>query len=520
MSISARIIFGASATWLSRGVSIVLGLTILPVLFRHLPKEELGLWLLLGQSWAAMGILDFGLTITLTRRIALAKGKSGTNPDAPLSSETVGEIADLVASGRRIYYFLAAGVFLLSWAAGFLYLRDLHPLGVSYQTVWIAWTILCASQSLNLLAAIWDCLLLGIGYVGWDALVASFASAVTLSVQIVVVLLGGRLIALACVATAGAVVARYLTRWLAYRRRPELFVRGGRWNRDLLQGVPGLAFRAWLTAAGTALVFSTDQFFIASSKGTESIPAFRAAYILVHNITVLAVTFGLASSVFISHLWQAGDLNGVRRLVERNTRLGLLIMLCGFAFLMSIGRQLFDLWLGQGNFVGFGVLLIFLIYETLEAQSYIISTSSRATNDEAFALSSIAAGLLKVALALILMRYFGLVGLALGTLVALLVTNHWYTVFRGLRRLQIPFFQYVYDVVGPSLAWAALALAASYGTALLLSERSPLQRVIAVASATGVIFVAACACLVLTKQERVVIRVRIAALVSCISPGR
>ena len=75
MSVTRRIAFGAGASWFSRGVTILLGLILLPVLFRHLPKEELGVWLLLGQSWAAMGILDLGIAVTLTRRIALAKGK-------------------------------------------------------------------------------------------------------------------------------------------------------------------------------------------------------------------------------------------------------------------------------------------------------------------------------------------------------------------------------------------------------------------------------------------------------------
>src|SRR2546423_15063089 len=147
MSVTKRIAFGAAATWFSRGVTILLGLFLMPVLFRYLPKEELGVWLLLGQSWAAMGILDLGFGITLTRRIALAKGKSGGDPNAPLTPETLREIADLVESGRRIYYVMSAAVFIASWLAGYFYLRHLDLHEVSHTTVWIAWTVLCASQA-------------------------------------------------------------------------------------------------------------------------------------------------------------------------------------------------------------------------------------------------------------------------------------------------------------------------------------------------------------------------------------
>ncbi|MBA3832897.1 MAG: lipopolysaccharide biosynthesis protein [Chthoniobacterales bacterium] len=520
MSVTRRIAFGAGASWFGRGVTIVLGLLILPVLFRHLPKEELGVWLLLGQSWVAMGILDLGVSVTLTRRIALAKGKSGPDPDAPLTPESLRDIADLVASGRRIYYVMAGGVFLVSWIAGFFYLRNLHLHNLSHATVWIAWTILCASQALNLLAVVWDCLLLGVGYVGWDALVASFISAMTLAAQIIAVLLGGRLIALASIATAGALSSRFITRWLARRRRPELFRLRGRWNREVLRGLPHTAFRAWLTALGTALVFNSDQFFIAASRGAENIPAFRAAYILVHNITVLAVTFGLASSVFVSHYWQAGDLAAVRRLVERNARLGLLIMLCACAFLLTVAQGLFELWLGPGNFIGYRILAVFLAYETFEAHSYIISTSSRATDDEAFGFSSLAAGLLKIGLAFALLNRFGLLGLALATMLALLLTNHWYAVYRGLKRLQLPLFRYGKDVVVPSLLWALAALLLANAASRLLNDFPAVLRIIGAAGATGAVFFSAFACFVLTQQERKSLKDRFSALVLRLLPAR
>src|SRR3984893_5424122 len=139
MSVTRRIAFGVAASWFSRGITILLGLILLPVLFRHLPREELGVWLLLGQSGAGMVILDLGFGITLTRRIALAKGKSGGDPNASLTPESLREIADLVESGRRIYYVMSGAVFLASWIAGFFYLRHLQFGELSHMTVWIAW---------------------------------------------------------------------------------------------------------------------------------------------------------------------------------------------------------------------------------------------------------------------------------------------------------------------------------------------------------------------------------------------
>src|SRR6185436_6584889 len=114
----------------------------------------------------------------------------------------------------------------------------------SHTTVWIAWTILCACQALTVWATVWTCLLQGVGYIGWDALIASFISAGMLIAQIIAVLCGGGLIALATIAAVAMIFQRAMTRWFARKRRPELFALKGEWNPTVLKGMRGLALAA------------------------------------------------------------------------------------------------------------------------------------------------------------------------------------------------------------------------------------------------------------------------------------
>jgi O-antigen/teichoic acid export membrane protein len=502
MSITKRIAFGAAASWFSRGVSILLGLVLLPVLFRHLPKEELGVWLLLGQSWAALGIFDLGFGATLTRRIAFAKGKSGSDPGAALTDETLREIADLVATGKRVYRALAVFAFVFSLSAGFFYLRTLHLGAVPFSQVWLAWSVICLSQALGVWANVWNCILLGVGYVGWDAVLGSLASALTLLAQIIVVFFGGGLVALAVVAAAGALTQRFLMLGFARSRRPEIFAIRGQWNFSLVKGMTPLALRAWATALGAVLVLNTDQILIASMRGTAAVPAYRAAFVLIHNLTVVAVTLGLASSVFISHLWQAGEIKNVHRIVERNVRLGWLTMLTGSACLLVIGRQLFELWLGPGNFIGFAVIGAFLVTETLETQSYIIATASRATEDEAFAFSAVAGGVLKLTLSWLFARQFGLLGIAMGTVVGLLLTNHWYMVYRGLRRLKISLREYVKTILLPCGLVFPVMLGGLWGVRSLCHETAPIVQLASVSLTALLMFGGAVWLLVLEPGQR------------------
>jgi O-antigen/teichoic acid export membrane protein len=503
MSVSRRILFGAAASWFSRGLTILLGMVLMPVLFRHLPKEELGVWLLLGQSWAAMGILDLGIGVTLTRRIALAKGKSGGDPNAPLTPETLREIADLTESGRCIYHVMSAGVFLISWTAGFFYLRHLQLHDISHVTVWIAWTILCASQACALWATVWTCLLQGVGYVGWDALIASFITAAILTAQIIVVLCGGGLVALAMVATIGALSQRWLTRWLAKLRRPEVFALRGNWNREVLHGMPSLAFRAWLTSVGGILVQNTDAFFIVSAKGAASIPAFRAAFLVVLNLHMLACAFAGSSSVFVSHLWQVGQIQEVQRIIQRNLRLGLSIVLCGSAAILASGDSLFNVWLGRFNYVGWPIVALFVATFVFEQQTFTISTGSRATEDEAFAGAMMSGGIMKLLLALVLTKRFGLVGLAASSLLAQLATAHWFVLYRGYKRLRLTLRQYATSIFIPCLLVFLVACALSFASAMIAHAYGDLARLFSATVTACIVLAVTIWLLVFDRNQRI-----------------
>jgi O-antigen/teichoic acid export membrane protein len=398
---------------------------------------------------------------------------------------------------------MAAGVFVVSWALGFFYLRGLELHGLSHTTVWTAWTILCACQALNVWATVWTCLLQGVGYIGWDALIASFISAGMLIAQIIVVLFGGGIVTLAAIGALAGIFQRSITRWFARRRRPELFALRGTWNRAVLQGMPGLALRAWLTAIGTILVQNTDSFFIASAQGAQNIPAFRAAFVVVLNLHMLAAVFASSSTVFISHLWQAGQITEVQRIVQRNLRFGLCIVLCGSAAILAAGESLFNAWLGPSNYVGYGIVALFVAMFVLEQQTFIISTGCRATEHEAFAGWMLAGGLLKLLLAYLLMKRFGVAGLAAGTLIAQLLTAHWFVLYRGLHRLQFGFNRYLMSVLIPCLLVFAAAWFLSFCTVTLAGPVPDWAKLGGASLATGLVLVTAMWLLVLDPHQRI-----------------
>jgi O-antigen/teichoic acid export membrane protein len=202
-------------------------------------------------------------------------------------------------------------------------------------------------------------------------------------------------------------------------------------------------------------------------------------------------------------LWQAGEIAALHGVVRRNARLGLLIILCGACCLLVLGQQIFDVWLGPGRFVGYPTLVVFIVLLTLETHSTIIMLSSRATEDEAFALCSVAGGLLKIVASWILMQRYGLLGIAAGTLVAQLLTNYWYTAFRGLRRLRMSFREHFARVLLPCAAIFAAGVMGNRALLQITQSHSALAQIVEAGAFTAVLFAGACWWLVLERSERV-----------------
>jgi O-antigen/teichoic acid export membrane protein len=501
MSIAKRIAFGAAAGWISRSVSVLMGILLFPVLFRHLGREELGVWFLLGQSWAVLGVLDLGFTTTLVRRIAFATGKGMVHSGEGYTPETLREVADLVRTGQIVYRFLAVGSFFAAFGIGCFGLQHMH-LSLALPKVYLAWGILCLSQSVSVVSAPWGCLLEGSGFVGWETLLYSFVSVLTLSAQIVVALEGGGLVGLAVAGTMGAVAGRILMISLVRRKTSELIAMKGAWQPGLVKSMAPFALRAWVTSVSVMIVMNTDQFFIAGMQGAGQIPSYRAAYTVFINLEVLAIAFGASAGPFIAQLWKVGEVARIHRIVVHNLRFGLSIMVTGGACVLGLGQHLFNLWIGHGNYIGPRIAWVFFILLVLETQSYIIATSSRATEDEAFAICTGAAAVLNIVLSFILGVRYGLFGIALATLLAQGATSYWFMCYRGLRRLRMSLRAHFWEVVAPIFLRLVVTLVSVRSLTSALSGRPDWLIVMAAGLASGMLLCCSIWLLVLDSSQR------------------
>ena len=87
---------------------------------------------------------------------------------------------------------------------------------------------------------------------------------------------------------------------------------------------------------------------------------------------------------------------------------------------------------------------------------------------------------------------FGLLGIALGTTIGLLLTNHWYMVYRGLGRLRISVREYSREILFPCLLTFPLLLGILAGFRWLLSQWPAVIQLAAVSQKRAKLFLKQC----------------------------
>lgn len=501
--------------WVSRALGIVLNLLLLPLLFRHIASAELGVWLLMGQAGSIVALMDFGLTSVLTRRIAIADGTRGGSAGGIEADQAV---ADLLAAARPLYRMAAgaalAGALLAGWAfSSRLGLGGTASGQAASGQAGMAWACLSAAYACALLSSQWTGAVTGLGHVAAASLQGAGITVVATVLQGVLLLLGGGIGGLAALVLAGALAQRWAMLRLVRSVAPGVLARRGMAQHAVLRDLLAASLRYWLTELGAVGLLRTDQFFIAGLQQTALIPAYYAAYSMVYNLALVAMAVAEATSVFVSRLWRDQDPAAVHALVLRSTRIGLALMLCGSAALAVVGDSVIQAWVGPGRFVGRPVLLTFCAMLTLFVQQSLLLGFSRATENEAYAPCYLLAGALNLLLTWLLAGLLGLLGIALGTLLAQAATTSWFVPASALRRLRIGWRAYLGGALLPALGLAALTLGATLLAVRGVSADAPLRRAAAGLLPGGAVAAVGCWCLILDAPMRRAVRRGAASLV-------
>jgi len=476
----ASLKINALSQWFALGLELAVGLTLTPFIVRDLGKEAYGVWMLLIGVFGYYGILGLGIDSAVMRFLAfnLARGER-EEATSVLSSATIGlsVIGVVVACasfvlGDDLAVFLEVdqarrpefthlvqllscsvlGTFLASTAAAALKAREQFvPVNIIMGTA----SLVRAGVTIGLLSLGW----------GINGAALGMVAAITL-----------RLVAM------GAVALRNLD-------GVRISIRSCRWST--MRALLAFGLGGTLMVVGTKLRSSLDGVVISKTLDLGQVGVYAvAAAVLRYVNNMVAVSISVLAPRFTT-LDAQGDREGLVALFVRSLGVAAELSLGICLVVVVVGGAFIDLWVGEGFAAATPVLWILVAgMAPAMVQNPGISLYYATNRHRTYAWINLAEGGFNVLLSIIFVRWFGLLGIAMGTTLPLLVNKLLVTPWYTCRILGIGQARYWRPTL-PSLVATMISMAICRGFLWgPISGWPPLADLFGRAAAAGLVYLA------------------------------
>jgi O-antigen/teichoic acid export membrane protein len=415
-----------SSFWLLDLLALATFVWLTPRLIVHFGAAEFGMLAVAQSLVGYLGLVDLGLRPSLSRMVTARRA--------------MGEEAEVHRLLSTAFAWLAPAALLVGcaawWAAGQTASRG-PALGLSEESAMrvapflglkgtelavelLLSPLLAANAAGGRLAQV-NLLRAGHRLVGMAAGVATVVYALPLTTLALASL----------VATAASAVAHL---WMVRRDLPGFFPRPSQLDRAHARELLGLASQTTLGSMVMLVAFRSDALVIAGTLGTAAVALYAPLFQWAE--TAMRWTARIGAAVvpeFTAHVvrQESGPASGLYgTMLERS----LLIALLGAIPVAAVGELAASRWLGGEVPLALTVMLALLLVVHLP-----VSVSARYQLAQgrlwSATMVSVASGLLNLGLSLLLVRPFGLAGVAAGTVISQAVTvmpHHTLAAMRGL----------------------------------------------------------------------------------------
>lgn len=245
--------------------------------------------------------------------------------------------------------------------------------------------------------------------------------------------------------------------WLVIRRRyPGIQMRLGGFDWSLVRQIFSFSMYVLVLSAGARLSFETDSMVIGAFLDVGAIPHFTIANSLIIYLMDFVIAIAAVVMPTATRLQSQGKLPELREIFLKWSKIALSITMMVGLFLLVLGPRFIAWWVGP-EFEGpagdvLQILMIsYLIF--LPVRGVALPILMGLGKPRLATIGFLVAGLMNLGLSILLVRPFGLAGVAIGTA----VPNVLFAAFvlaHACRELQTPITEYVRYVVPRALLGA------------------------------------------------------------------
>jgi len=473
---------GVFSNWAFLLVNVLVAFWMTPFVVAHLGDTAYGIWALVLQLTGYMGVVDVGLRSALVRFIARLSARK--EHDA---------LNRLLSSVLLIYGFFAPACVVIGILLSIFVLPHMQ-VGAAYLRM-AQITIVIASGLLacDFLFATPHAILAGLSR--WDIINANWIIMILIRTALIILFLklGFGLVTLAviqllCYAVGYSVevalirLLRLVPNFRFILHKPDL---------QEMQPVMQHSWYSLLLRIANRINYEVETIDISAFLPIGQVTFYVIGLRLIEYLRDLLNASTMIVAPVVSSLEAVGDSPQVNTLLVRGTKYSVMIGFLGGVGFLALGRDFIRLWMGSRFEAPSGTVLAIL------ALGVMVSCTQFVSAHVLFGLSkhrinlawTVVESVLNLGLSIILVRRYGIVGVAAGTAIANLLVRGWFYPRSFLRVLDVPWRVYLRHAVVPALFPAFSFLLG----ALLYKVAFPIQGYagLVLASASGFICFAA-----------------------------
>lgn len=451
----SRVLAGMGASYVQSGVSVIAGLITTRYFIQYLGDTEFGLWM---TAWSI---------INYTRIASNSMSVVGLTKATESFSR-----GDDDGAGRVLVTSCSIGMLFAGVATGFVVLLALVP------TRWAGFLEQFRSESPDaipmLLILMFGCLaaqpsdmyrlaVRTLQRVDIEQGYSAILRVLQLILGIGVLMLGGGVVALAVV-TSACQVGIGIPFWRSVRQlAPNLRLVPSRFDAELARRIVAPSFQLCIVAMSGSLIWGTDNIVISTFLGAAAVTPFAVAMQLLNFSNVILYTFVNAMTPTVTSLHALGNIERLRSVLLTSVKFGMaMATLMGVGY-VAFGEEFLRLWLGADHVVARPVLLVLLLVFSIKMFAEIFVLVVLGTlNHRTYSLVILAEGILNLTLSLTLVGRIGILGVAVGTLIAQAACTGWYLPVLGLRIAHCTFRELLRRSLLPVVPATVVALAVAW----------------------------------------------------------
>jgi O-antigen/teichoic acid export membrane protein len=454
-----------AARYLVIVIESLLGFVMLPFNMRHLGSDAYGLWILIGSVVVHFSVLDLGFGGALVKFVAEYRARR--------DAQALNEIASTM--------FVVFGLLgLVAYAAAVAVALNLgHVFHVTPEQAAVGkWLLLIIGLNVaaNFPFSVYGAVINGFQRYDANSFVAIACSVAVAIVNVLVLSAGFGLITLVACTTSVRIGAYFVYRLNAYRIFPPLRVTPSLFRQSRLREATGFSIYASIIDWANRLNYQLDELVIGATLGSAPI-----------------VVWAVADRIAMATQRLTNQLNGVlfpvvvdfdttrrsqplQRLLLEGTRLSLAMVIPITVAIILLARPLVRAWVGPKLLDAVPLVQLLILTIAIRVGNATGTTLLKGAGQVRYvAFVNVGAGLVNLVLSLLLVKPFGLVGVAIGTLLPVATASILLLFPAACRRVDVSVGHAFRHAVWPA-TWPALAI----GGVLFLTRQAAPDRLLSV----------------------------------------